>query len=170
MKKRYLYSLLFGIPGFFVSVIISFLIFGAAAGILWIYVFGDNPWPSSAEKMLSILFVLIFLILWITSITIGYVVGKKLEKDPLLNWKHILVSGGLTLMFILFIVLQQLSAGNIGPKSESVLCSDFCVQKGYSGSGIPPQNSGDRSCSCFDSSGDEALKVPLDSIDPDASK
>jgi hypothetical protein len=170
MKKRYLYSLLFGIPGFFVSAIISLIVFGAVIGMLWIYVFGDNPLPFSTETMLSNLLILIFLILWIAFIAIGYTVGKKLEKDPLLNWKHILVSGGLTLIFILFIVLQQLSVGNIGPKSESVLCSDFCSQKGYSGSGMPPRDSGDRSCSCFDDFGNEALKVPLDSIDPDASK
>jgi hypothetical protein len=117
MKKRYLYSILFGIPGFFVSLIISFVIFGVAAGILWIYVFGDNPWPSSIEKILPILFALTFLTVWIASITIGYVTGKKLESDPVMNKNHILVSGGLTVMFILFIALQQLSVGNIGPKS-----------------------------------------------------
>ncbi len=82
MKKRYLYSLLFGIPGFFVSGMISLFVFGGLIGILWIYVFGDNPWPFPTETVLSILLVLVFLILWITSIIIGYVLGKKLEKDP----------------------------------------------------------------------------------------
>jgi len=170
MKKRYVYSLLFGIPGFFVSAIIALVVFGAVIGTLWIYFFGDNPWPFPTEKLLFLLLVLTFLILWITSITIGYVIGKKLEKDSGLNWRHILVSSGLTVMLIGFIVLQQLSVGNLGPKSESVLCSDFCSQKGYSGSGMPPKNSGDRSCSCFDNSGNEVLKVPLDSIDSDISK
>jgi hypothetical protein len=164
MKKRYLYSILFGIPGLFVSLIISFVIFGVAAGILWIYVFGDNPWPSPTEVMLPILFALSFLIVWITSITVGYVTGKKLESDPALNKTHILVSGGLTIMFVLFIVLQQLSVGNLGPKSEDVLCSEFCSRQGYSGSGMPPRNSGERTCSCFDNSGREVLKVPLDDI------
>lgn len=170
MKKRYLYSLLFGIPGFFVSGMIALVLFGAAAGTLWLYVFGDNPWPISTETVLSTLLVLTFLILWIASIAAGYMIGKKLEKDPLLNWKHILISGGLTLLFILFIVLQQLSVGNLGPKSDSVLCSDFCVQHGYAGSGMPPIDSGKRNCSCYDNSGNEALKVPLDRIAPDASK
>lgn len=170
MKKRYLYSLLFGIPGFFASGVISLFVFGAVIGILWIYVFGDNPWPISTDNMLAILLVFVFSILWIASMTIGYVIGKKFEKDPVLNWKHILVSGGLTLMFILFIVLQQWSVGNIGPKSDSVLCSNFCAQHGYSGSGMPPIDSGDRTCSCYDNSGNEALIVPLDSIDLDAPK
>ncbi|HLO31572.1 MAG TPA: hypothetical protein VK249_20640 [Anaerolineales bacterium] len=170
MKKRYLYSLLFGIPGFFVSAMLSLVIFGAVIGILWLYVFGDNPWPFSPETALSILLVLVFLLLWMSFITTGYVIGKKLEKDPGLNWKHILISGGLTLLFILFIVLQQLSVGNLGPKSDSTRCSNFCSAKGYSASGMPPLNSGDRTCSCYDSSGHEALKTPLDLIDPGASK
>jgi heme/copper-type cytochrome/quinol oxidase subunit 3 len=170
MKKRYLYSLLFGIPGFFVAVIISFVVFGVAAGVLWLYFFGDDPWPASTEKMLTGPFALTFLILWISSITIGFVIGKRLEKDPQLNKSHILISSGLTILFILVIVLQQFSVGNIGPKSDSVLYSDFCSLRGYSGSGMPPRDSGDRTCSCYDNLGNEALKVPLDGIDPDASE
>ena len=159
--------MLFGIPGFFVSGIISLVVFGAVIGMLWIFVFGDSPWPLALETILSIILAMIFLIAWITLITGGYWLGKKLEKDPAWNWKHIWISGGLTLAFILLLVLQQWSVGNIGPKSESMLCSDFCVQHGYSGSGTPPQNSGEKTCSCFDNSGNEALKVPLDHIDPD---
>jgi hypothetical protein len=170
MKKRYVYSLLFGIPGFFVSALISFLAFGVTAGILWIYFFGDHPWPSAIETILPILFVLIFLMVWITTIIIGFVTGRRLEKDPALNRKHILVPGALTILFVVFIVLQQWSVGNIGPKSDTVICSDYCSQKGYSGSGMPPQNSGDRTCSCYDSSGNEALKLPLDRIDPGVPK
>jgi len=109
-------------------------------------------------------------LLWIGSIAIGYKVGKRLEASPTLNRNHIWISAGLTGLFILFLVLQQLGAGNIGPKSDSVLCSEYCVQRGYAGSGMPPQNSGDRTCSCYDSSGNEALKLPLDSIDLDTFK
>jgi len=105
-----------------------------------------------------------------TKLSCSYLVGKRLEKDPRLNKVHILLSSGLTILFILFIAIQQLSVGNLGPKSDSVVCSDFCSLKGYSGSGMPPQNSGDRSCSCYDNLGREVLKVPLDSITPDASK
>jgi hypothetical protein len=170
MKKRYLYSLLFGIPAIFVSGLISVFVFGAVAGLFWIYIFGDDPWPFSAERILSIIVVPTFLIVWVSFITIGYVVGKKLEKDPLMNRKHVLVSAGLTIMFIVLIVLQQWRMGNIGPKSDTVLCSDFCTRQGYSGSGMPPKNSGDKSCNCYDNSGNEALTVPLDSIDSDTSK
>ena len=164
MKKRYLYSLLFAIPGFFISVIISFVVFGSVAGFFWIYIFGDKSWPSSIEKILLILFVMVFLILWVTSITIGFIAGKKLEKDPALNMKHILVSSGITIAPILLIILHQLSVGNIGPKYDNILCSEFCSEKGFSGSGMPPRNSGEKNCSCYDNSGMEIIKVPIDSI------
>jgi hypothetical protein len=91
MKKRYLYALLFGIPGFFVSGMIALFVFGGAIGILWIYVFGDNPWPVSTDTVLSALLVLVFLSLWIASIAVGYAIGKRLESDPVWNRTHILI-------------------------------------------------------------------------------
>ena len=166
MKKRYLYSLLFGIPGFIISVVISFIIFGALAGVLWIYIFGDNPWPSLIEIIFPALFALVFLTLWTITIVAGFIIGKRLEKNQALNKKHILVSIGVTIIPILFIVLYQLRVGNIGPKSDGERCSDFCSQRGYPGSGMPPEDSGERNCICIDNSGVEIIKVPIDSIDP----
>jgi len=164
MKKRYLYTLLFGIPGLFVAGLISIFVFAAFTGLLWLYLFGDNPWPASSETLISVLFVAVFAVLWIGFIVLGYLVGKKLETDPQLNRKHVLISGGLTLLFILLIVFQQWRVGNLGPKSDGVLCSEFCSRHGYSASGMPPQNSGDRTCSCYDDSGNEALQIPIDVI------
>ena len=82
----------------------------------------------------------------------------------MLDRSHILISAGLTVMFLLMIVFQQFGVGNIGPKSDSVLCSEFCVQHGFSGSGIPPADTGRRTCSCFDANGHEAQIVPLESL------
>jgi hypothetical protein len=55
MKKRYLHALLFGIPGVFIV--------GVILGVLWLFIFGDDPWPLTPETILSILLVLTFLIL-----------------------------------------------------------------------------------------------------------
>jgi hypothetical protein len=170
MKKRYLYALLFGIPGFFIAGMISLVVFGAILGFLWLFVFGDDPWPLTPETMLSILLVLTFLIVWLVSIILGYQIGKKMEQEPGMNKKHVLLSVGLTLLFIILILLQQWRVGNIGPKADSALCSDYCSAQGYSGSGMPSQNSGDRTCSCYDASGNEVLKVPLDGIERNSSK
>lgn len=164
MKKRYIYSLLFGVPGFLFSLIISFIIFGSATGLLWLFVFGDTPWPLFTEKVLSILFLLTFLLVWASFISIGFFTGKNLEEGSDLNRKHMMISAGVTIVPILFIVLHQLSVGNIGPKSDTILCAEFCSGKGYSGSGMPSKDSGERSCSCFDNHGQEVIKVPMESI------
>jgi hypothetical protein len=165
MRKRYIYSLLFGIPGLFIAGFIAILVFAAFAGVLWIFIFGDNPWPAASQSIISILFVGTFLVLWTGFILLGYGVGKRLENVSRFNRTHIAISAGLTLLFILFMVLYQWRVGNIGPRSDSVMCSDFCTQHGYAGSGMPPATSGSRICSCYDDSGNEVLTIPLDHLD-----
>ncbi|MEW6405095.1 MAG: hypothetical protein AB1649_25135, partial [Chloroflexota bacterium] len=166
MKKRYLYALLFGMPGFFIAGIVSLFVFGGTTGLLWIFLFGDDPWPTSADMVLIVLLAVVFLALWAASITAGYFVGMFLEADPTMNRKHILLSGGLTLLFILFIALQQLSVGNLGPRSDSALCSEFCARQGYAGSGVLGRDPSERTCSCYNSKGKEVLKVPMEEIEP----
>lgn len=166
MQNRYLYSLLFAVPCLFIAVIIAFLAFGAATGFLWLFIFGDNRWPESSGNTLTLLLIASFLALWLASIVAGFVTGKKLETEPELNKKHVMISAGLTIAPILFIALHQLNVGNIGPQTDGQLCRDFCLEKGYSGSGTPPKSSGDRSCFCYDDSGQELLRVPIESILP----
>lgn len=167
MQKRYLYALLFGIPGVFIAGLLSIFLFGAFVGVLWLFVFGDDPWPGFSETVVSAVFVLVVLALWTGFILLGYFVGKRLESDPALNRKHVWISVGLTVFLLLLVIFQQWSAGNLGPESDSALCSDFCARHGYSGSGMPPEVSGERICSCYDDSGNEALRVPLDHLDAD---
>jgi len=138
MKKRYLYALLFGIPGFFISVMLSLFLFGTLFGILWIFVYGDNPWPDSITDVSGMLLILAFLILWAGLIAVGYFVGKKLETTPTLNKNHIQLSSGLTILFLILILFQPFNVGNLGPKSDSEVCSAYCLSKGYAASGMPP--------------------------------
>lgn len=145
-------------------VIVSFLFAGFAAGVLWLFIFGDNPWPAYTGTLLIVLSMLVFLVIWLAVITAGFHVGKKFEQNPDLNKKHVFASIGITVLTILFILFQQISAGNLGPKSDGELCMDYCIQQGYSASSTPPQDSGDRSCSCLDNSGNESIRVPLDSL------
>lgn len=161
MKKRYLYLLLFLIPGALISLIVATVVVGATTGFLWLFIYGDNSWPTIAERGLALLFPLSFLGLWSVFLVAGFVVGKRLEADPLLNKKHVYVSIALTFAPLIFILFHQYRVGNIGPKPDSLLCGDFCAEKGYSMSGMPPRDSGDRSCICYDDNGNELIKVPL---------
>ena len=164
MKKRYIYTFLFLVPGALLSLIAAAAVSGATAGFLWIFVLGDNTWPTFAEGGLALLFPLTFLGLWIAAVVAGFMTGKKLEANPALNKRHLLVSIALTVAPLLFIVLHQLRVGNIGPKPDSLVCGDFCAEKGYSTSGMPPRDSGDRSCICYDDSGNEIIKVPMENL------
>ncbi|MGB5473945.1 MAG: hypothetical protein WBQ78_10760 [Gammaproteobacteria bacterium] len=163
MKKRYLYSILFGIPGLAASLLITFAIFGALAGFMWIYVYGDNPWPPSTGTILPAFFMLIFLALWISSIIAGFITGKRFEESLDLDRNHIWVSVDATALPITLIILHQFGIGNIGPKSDSRLCSEFCSGKGYAASGIPPKDSGERTCICLDSAGQAAITESMGS-------
>ena len=157
MEKRYVYSLLFGIPGFFVSLIVAVSVSGATSGFLWIFVFGDNPWPASSEKILAVIFILGLVVSWSALIATGYVIGKNLEQEPGVNTRHIMLSALATIVPIAVIGLQQWKAGNIGPLPE----------KGYPGSGMPPRDSGERTCSCFGNDGRETIKVQIYNIGSD---
>jgi hypothetical protein len=164
VKKRYLYILLFGVPGLLVSLVISVFLFGATAGVLWIFVFGDNPWPPSAKKILTTVFGIACLILWIAFMRVAFISGKNQEAYASVNRKHVMASVGITVVTVLSIVLYQWGVGNIGRKSESELCSQFCQVKGYAGSGMPPRNAGAPTCSCFDAHGREAVKIPIEDV------
>lgn len=163
MKKRYVYSLLFGVHGFFVFLIIAFAVFGVAAGVFWLYAFGDT-WPASTEIVLPAVFFVPFLTGWFTAIAAGYIIGKKFENKPGLNRRHILLSAVATVIPVLLIIIHQFSVGNIGPKSDTVRCSEYCGEQEYAASGMPPKNSGDTTCICYDSTGRVAVTVPIDSV------
>jgi hypothetical protein len=162
MKKRHLYLLLFGLPALLASAVVSVVLFGAVAGLAWLFVLGDDPWPQAANRLLVGVFTLSCLGLWLGLMTAAYRAGKKQEHQPAATTMALPAALGATALLLLLVVLHQWSVGNIGARSAGDLCSDFCQGKGFSGSGMPAKNLNDPSCSCFDLQGREALKVPLD--------
>jgi hypothetical protein len=156
--------LLFGVPALLVSLIISFLLFGATAGVLWIFAFGDNPWLPFAEKMLAVTF-FVACLTQLESIHFRHEdVGNKQAEYDSLNRKHFIASIGASALAVLAIVLHQWGVGNLGTRTEGELCSAFCQDKGFSASGMPPKNAGASTCSCFDAQGREAVKVPIGDV------
>jgi hypothetical protein len=164
MKKRFLYVLLFGIPGILWSLLFAAIIFGALSGFFWLFVYGDSPWPQAAGRMLSVAFLLVFVTACVAFMVAGYVFGKKLEAQPGFNRKHVVLSIGATVLPVALVILRQFSVGNIGPQPDSVVCADFCLGKGYSGSGMPPGDTGERTCFCLDGHGVAVDRIPLDKL------
>ena len=161
MKRRYVYVLLFGLPALLAALVVSLLLFGAAAGALWIFVLGDNPWPASAGSVLVGLMAVVCVALWLGLLSFAYAAGKLQEAQPALNPRHVLASVAATALLVLVVAAQQWGVGNLGAKSDSVQCADFCKAKGFMASGMPPRDSGLATCSCYDARGHEAVKVPM---------
>jgi len=162
-KRRYLYVLLFAAPTFLLAVIASAMLLGAAAGALWLFVLGDNPWPAEADTLLTTVFVLGGAAFWIAQLSVAYAVGKREETKASLNKTHVLISVGATVALAAFIAVRMSGVG-FGPRPDSLACADHCLTAGATGSGMPPRDSGDRTCSCYDAEGRVITSIQLQDI------
>lgn len=153
MKRRYIYALMFSVPAFLFSAILTAVLIAAIAGALWIFVFGDNVWPSFVNRSMSVLIFAVFGFVWLALLSTAYAWGKRQEASAVLNKNHVFFAVGSSVGLVLLALLHQLNVGNIGPKPDSIVCSDFCATKNFSSS-MSPQ---DGSCRCLGSDGREDL-------------
>jgi hypothetical protein len=161
LKRRYLYVLMFGVPALLAATIVSVLLFAAAAGFLWLFVLGDNPWPSSADTLLTSVLVLVWVGLSAALKSLAYVYGKGQEGHAALDTRHVVAAAAATALLVLLVLSHQWRVGNIGPQSDGAMCAEFCQRRGFAGSGMPPRDAGAATCSCFDTQGREVVKVPM---------
>lgn len=103
MKRRYVYAVLFGLPGLLVSALLTLLVLGMTMGVLWLFVFGDNTWPAYTDTLLPVFFLLVFLLGWVAFLAAGYLIGKRREADAALNKTHVLLSLGATAALLLLV-------------------------------------------------------------------
>jgi hypothetical protein len=166
VKRRYLYVLMFAVPALLAAALIALAVFGAAAlGALWIFVYGDNAWPAWPDQALPALFALVFLALSFTFLALAFAAGRKQEENAAFNPKHAWAAVAVSAGVILFMLLYSWRAGNIGPPPPGANCAAYCQSRGYAGSGTPPRNAPEQTCSCFDSQGREAVKIPLGDVE-----
>lgn len=164
MKKRYLYALLFAVPGLGIALILAFLVLGTASGFMWLFLYGDDPWPAQAGTLLPWLFLLVLLGLWIGFGSWGFFVGRRLERDPVLDRRPLLWSAGLSLGLLMLLAGYRLGEDHLHSPPAEQACSDFCRDKGYPASGMNPRDAEERVCSCFDGSGRAVITINLDML------
>jgi hypothetical protein len=161
LKRRHVYVLLFAVPALLLSIIAAAVMLAVSAGMFWLFVFGDDPWPPIAGSLLGAVFVLGGAALWLALLTTAWAVGKRQESRPALNRAHVAVAIGVTAVLAAAIA-ERLTGRNVsGTRNDSLVCADICRDKGFMGSGMPPRNSGDRTCSCYDAQGREAERIDL---------
>src|SRR3954463_13009597 len=99
---------MFAVPGLLAALLASMLVFGSVAGFLWLYVFGDDPWPAAAGPALIIGFGPTFLALCSAFLSAAYATGRREESSAALNGRHVAMAAGGTALLLLVIALHQL--------------------------------------------------------------
>lgn len=164
MKRRYAYVLLFAVPTLLLSVIAAAAAAGLMLGVLWLFVFGDSPWPAWTGGAIAVVAATTAAVLWTAQLAVAQIVGKAQEGRASLPRRHVAVAVGSTLLLILVIVLR-LTSGGRGVTTDTVRCGDFCREAGFAASSMPPRDSGDRTCTCYDAQGRPATTTSLGAID-----
>jgi ABC-type Fe3+ transport system permease subunit len=114
VKARHAYPLLFLIPSAMLALIAAILAGAAGAGVLWIFVYGDNPWPASANAIVMALASAVGLAVLAGLLLVARRVGKSRESRGGLRRAHVLVAVGLSLGLPLLVLLHQWQVGNVG--------------------------------------------------------
>lgn len=161
MRRRSLYVLMFAVPAALAAVVAALGVVGALAGVLWIFVLGDNPWPPAAEALLVAAFALTALGCWLMLVRLAYAAGRKAEAGATFNRRHAVSAAAATAILVAVIVAHQWSVGNIGTPSDGVRCMELCRAEGFDASAMPPRDSGRRTCQCLDATGRVAREAAL---------
>lgn len=160
MKARFSYPLLFLLPIAMTAGIVAVAGGGFSAGILWLFVYGDDPWPRAAEIAVAAVAAAAWLVTMAALLRASYSFGRKREATGGSSWSHGWMAAGISIVLLAAVLLHQLRVGNIGPQPDSVLCSEFCTSRRFDSS-MSPQ---DGTCRCHGADGREALNVPMNSV------
>lgn len=78
---RLLYSIVGLLSGLAIGVVAGGMIFGMLLGVSWIFIFGDNPWPSYVIPVIVSIFLLVIFISALIGLVKGYKHGCELVKS-----------------------------------------------------------------------------------------
>ncbi len=116
MKARYSYPLLFLLPSAMLALLAAVAVVAVGAGVLWIFVFGDDPWPASANTVLMAMAVTASALAFVTLIALSYSFGKSREIQGGLCRSHVVFAVAVSVGLPLLVLLHQWQVGNIGSK------------------------------------------------------
>ncbi len=114
MKVRFLYPLMFLIPSAMAAILIGFVAAGAGAGILWIFVYGDNTWPQAAETVVMAFAALASAATLTMLAAASYAFGKRREATGGLARRHVVLALAFSILLPALALLHQWQVGNLG--------------------------------------------------------
>jgi formate-dependent nitrite reductase membrane component NrfD len=158
MRRRYLYVLLFAPTAVLLALVTTAAVVGASAGVLWLFVFGDDPWPAWSEPLLGALALAVGAAVATVLLWLAYLAGKRQEQRPATSRVHVALALG-SAFTMAALVAVRVSGGVAAPRSNEERCAAFCRAAGFAASGTPPRNSGESTCTCYDAAGRPARVV-----------
>jgi hypothetical protein len=166
MKARYSYPLLFLLPSAMVAFLTAFVVVGVGAGALWVFVYGDNTWPKSADA--ALMSVAVFAAAATLSLLLfaSYSYGRSREPTGGLARRHVVWALVISILLPAVVFLRQWQIGNpgtIGPKADTLVCANFCTTNKFNAS-RPPQ---DGTCRCYGKNGQESLNISMNRVHSD---
>jgi hypothetical protein len=94
--------------------LVAVVFVACAAGVMWIFIYGDNEWPAAADRTVMGLAVLVSGSVLAVLLRTLYAFGKRQEACGGLTRKHVYVVTAATVLFPLLILLRQWSIGALG--------------------------------------------------------
>ena len=156
---------MFAVPALLAAAACAAVLFAIAIAVLWAFVLGDDPWPAFAVPAVIGAALLCFLGLGASFLSLAYTTGLKEEARPALNRAHVALSAGATMLSVLLAGALYL-ARDFGATGPEARCSRLCRDRGFSISRPSLREAGLQTCGCLDSSGREALTLPLPQAAP----
>lgn len=163
MKQKYIYSILFALPGIFVSAFFAIFIGAGVMSIFYFFVYGDREWPTWPNIVIYLFSIIAFLVMIYVIALIGYKHGKSRDNKKLSFEKtHIFYSLLIFIFGIFFMIF--FNRGYIFTPPPSNQCRNICIERGYDGNsiGTGPIINNETMCSCFNTDTkqwDEIIKL-----------
>lgn len=114
MKARYAYPLLILLPGAMLAFLAGVVGGAVGAGVLWVFVFGDDTWPQAANTALMGLAVAVFVVVFSTLLGLAYAYGKRQEVSGGVRRGHVVAAVLVSIGLPVLVLLHQWSVGNLG--------------------------------------------------------
>ena len=125
----------------------AFVMTAFAAGVLWLFVYGDNVWPKTADLVI----LGVFFVSWFGA---GAALTAALNRSPRVQRLSL---GQLTAVSILMgtfaisiMLVHQWRNGNLGREPHP--CKLTCEAQGFSGASWSVDASGTEDCTCHGAS------------------
>lgn len=114
MKARFAYPLVFFIPSAMAALLSAFVVGGAVGGFLWLFVFGDDPWPAATDTSVMALVTLAGATTLAALLCATYSFGKKRERRGGVSRQHLLLAFAISVLLPALALLYEWQVGNIG--------------------------------------------------------